>query len=1411
MATSNRRDVTLGIGIETAGEDDIRRLATDVRAFAKAGGDAAPEYAKLAAQLDRLADEASGLAGLRELAQDTNRLAAEQSAAAAAAADLAGDLAAQSEAVDRARARQAEARAEVDRVVDGLAAQRRELRALTADIRESGDATAAQAARQKELRASIEDYRSALTEARRLLRDSTSDATAAARVERTLSSEYERASRAAVASTGALRARNTALQETKAALETAGANVDNLTDAESRLNAALKEAVGGLAATRAAQVREQAEADRLAAIEARGRAEALRDGEDAARAELAAIRESGQFMRQYAAEQAAAAEAARKKAEAERAAAAAAEVLAAKRREQAEADRLATLQAFALREAQREGTAAAQAEIAAIRESEQFMRQYAAAKQEAARAETAALALAEKRREQAEADRLAAVEARGLADAQRAAAAAAASELAAIRESEQFMRQYAVSARQAGVATGALAADAQELATAFGTTGLRSMQAIEAEIRRVNAALGTLQAQQRAGAISAQDLARATSSAGARLQQLRTEIDRVPEARGAFEQMGAQVNSLVGRFGALTATVAVAAQAFRPLLNATIQLEQMRRALTTVTGSSAEAARQIEFVRDVSQRAGQSVSATGESFSKFAASAVGAGLSMDVVQRTFSAVALASGNLGLSSDQAKRALEALSQMASKGTVSMEELRQQLGDALPGVLSSLARELGLTEQQLIKLVESGGLLASEALPALASGLASLGPQSGKVEGLVAEFNRLKNVVLEAGTTLTDGALGRAAGAALGALSEAVQRVAFGAAMIGEAFSVTGQQIGTVVAAIVSRDFTSLGASLAQIEKESNDRLGALAERILGVGGASEGAAASARKAAVESKAAAEASGAAATAAARSTPAIAGQAAALARVSESATAAAGAVREMASTALPAVSTALVETAKSYSQLVVRHEEQLRQADLSAAALGKHAEAVKSAGEATVRAISIAGDDVAVKQAQAQAAANTAQALSAVSAADQAYADMLARSRDIRAQRLLDEGKTAAAVRDATRALDEKILKADAEAAKSRAAAETAAAKAAARSTLTKALADNSGAYDSLTRLVEAARGELQRLQVLQDAGLATTTEVTAATLRLAEAYALQRDALRDATRNLELNLQAERARTAAAAANLTVREAEAQATERVARLTGDATTAAQAEVRVKELQAERVRETAAQKVREAEASIQVLQAQRAEFAGEGDVLAAKRREIDIRIETERAKVREAEASKYVVQGIEAEIKALRDRNAAVAGSLSSSFDQSKDAARSTVGGATYDNQGFSTNSDGSRVTGSGQLKPPDASGDWEFVNNAANPEAFSPYYVPRVGYWRRKSGPTSGFGAGPVNTAGSAPAYGNQPAPGPSAAPSASSPSSATRLVRVEIAGRTTEVNVASEADADTLEAMLRGLAEAAART
>lgn len=69
---------------------------------------------------------------------------------------------------------------------------------------------------------------------------------------------------------------------------------------------------------------------------------------------------------------------------------------------------------------------------------------------------------------------------------------------------------------------------------------------------------------------------------------------------------------------------------------------------------------------------------------------------------------------GGTSDELQRATLAIQQMAGKGVISMEELRRQLGEAVPNAVQVMARSLGMTYAELVKKVSLGQVLAKPAI-------------------------------------------------------------------------------------------------------------------------------------------------------------------------------------------------------------------------------------------------------------------------------------------------------------------------------------------------------------------------------------------------------------------------------------------------------------------------------------------------------------------------------------------------------------------------------------------------------------------------------------------------------------------------------------------------------------------------
>lgn len=853
MATASKREVSFVVGVETTGSAEIQRLAAEVRKLGAEGDPAAAEFQTLADQLDRLGQQADAVTAIRGLNTEVDRLAASQVEAAAATAASRNALDAQTATVARLKAESAEAVAAVNRQVaatravgDSIKALNREYVGAARESQKYKDEVAKLQAAQTESKNRTDELRVARAKADAELRKATTG-------EAALATAYLRTRDAAGQADAAVRERAAALRTAETAATSLGVATTDLAQADKQLLDSQGRLIAQLGELKAQQAARLTLDQQNAAVLERT-TQNVRALATAHEQEQAALAESAAASAASAAAKQRLSDAIERIVAAERAAAIAIDITNQKRQAQGSLDQQAALDALRLGEARRTAVLAAEAELAvlgnsaaatqryaqahrdadaaveafndALRRSEQAARaadkaqeqlvaslkqteaaaeKYAAALGEAAAAGEQDVAASQKRRAAAEA--LIASE-RALTAEQREAALARDRSRGALVAEAQALLAAARAADESRAATGRLVQQALALGTAvdgtsrsirqmgtvseqaFGSVGIRGLQSIETEIRRVDMAMTQLGRDLRAGRISADDFARATGAATVKLQQLNAEARQVQALPGQFERISSSIQGVIARFGALGAAVATVGVAVRPVIEATVALDQMRRTLTTVTGSADEAQRQIEFLRKTSQASGQQFTEVGQAYAKFAASALQSGLSIKQTQDVFKSVALAAGNLGLSSDQAKRALEALSQIASKGVVSMEELRQQLGDALPGVLPLLAKELGITQAQLNKVVESGNLLAQEAIPAIGRALTALQPQDGVVNGMVATWNRFINVVKEAGTTIVEGPLGTVAGTVLKAFGGALRDVSVVAVSASEAFKLFG---------------------------------------------------------------------------------------------------------------------------------------------------------------------------------------------------------------------------------------------------------------------------------------------------------------------------------------------------------------------------------------------------------------------------------------------------------------------------------------------------------------------------------------------------------------------------------------------------------------------------------------------
>jgi tape measure domain-containing protein len=217
------------------------------------------------------------------------------------------------------------------------------------------------------------------------------------------------------------------------------------------------------------------------------------------------------------------------------------------------------------------------------------------------------------------------------------------------------------------------------------------------------------------------------------------------KAEGAGGGFGPALSGGLGNLaGAVGVGVGLAgvATAIKDSVQAAVEFESITRKLQNTLGPQG-AAGALQFTKGLADQLGLSYKQLASDFGSFTAAASAAGIPLEQQQAVFQAVAKAGQSLGLSGDAVTGSLLALQQIASKGVVSMEELRQQLGERLPIAFSAAAQGLGVTQQELNKLVESGQLTAQQFFPALAKGLNQLTAGAGGVETSAQQFQKLGN--------------------------------------------------------------------------------------------------------------------------------------------------------------------------------------------------------------------------------------------------------------------------------------------------------------------------------------------------------------------------------------------------------------------------------------------------------------------------------------------------------------------------------------------------------------------------------------------------------------------------------------------------------------------------------------------
>jgi tape measure domain-containing protein len=188
------------------------------------------------------------------------------------------------------------------------------------------------------------------------------------------------------------------------------------------------------------------------------------------------------------------------------------------------------------------------------------------------------------------------------------------------------------------------------------------------------------------------------------------------------------------------------------------EFERMQKLLEGLSKETSDFARKAEGLRDVNFALGMAKSAPFEIKAITDAMVKFKSAGLDPANGSMQALLNSVASFGGTSDTLHRASIAIQQMMGKGVISMEELRQQLGEAVPTAIRQMADASGISIAKLVENISKGVVESKQALTLMfaemrrtSSGAALSMMQTwiGTLQVLKTEWELFKKVVGDSG--------------------------------------------------------------------------------------------------------------------------------------------------------------------------------------------------------------------------------------------------------------------------------------------------------------------------------------------------------------------------------------------------------------------------------------------------------------------------------------------------------------------------------------------------------------------------------------------------------------------------------------------------------------------------------------
>lgn len=221
--------------------------------------------------------------------------------------------------------------------------------------------------------------------------------------------------------------------------------------------------------------------------------------------------------------------------------------------------------------------------------------------------------------------------------------------------------------------------------------------------------------------------------------EINPQSDNGGGGRGGYGVAG-MINSYFGPIAAIYAAISGIKKAF----DVAVKFDAIEQSLGAISRSHLDLAFNMQYTKDLASKLGLEYENLVGSYKNFSVALMDTNLEGQRTRDIFTAVSKAATVMKLPTESVQGVFLALEQIASKGTVSMEELRKQLGNRLPGAFNLFAEGLNLSTKELNDFVKTGRITKDALVPFAEMLEKKFGDKVGSVtNSLPAQMNRITN--------------------------------------------------------------------------------------------------------------------------------------------------------------------------------------------------------------------------------------------------------------------------------------------------------------------------------------------------------------------------------------------------------------------------------------------------------------------------------------------------------------------------------------------------------------------------------------------------------------------------------------------------------------------------------------------